>query len=369
MKVSTRFRVIGATLPFAGLIAQPLRAQESTPERDYWPTEGWRTADPEDHGMPADLIAQIDERVAAETPLLSAMIVIRGGDLVVEQYYNGFEANQTIAVWSVAKSVTTIGVGIAFREGLLTDLNQTLGDLIPDLIPADADPRVVDVTLQHLLTSTSGWEWDARTNFMRHDETDQLDLMLSRPMVCSPGECFEYDSTSTNLLSYIIGDLSGVTMAEYLQPLLFDPLGIDRPEWLTTEDGATRGAGGLDLTAGDMAKLGYLYLNGGEWDGQHIVDEEWVTESTREQASGTSSISGVNVGGGGTYGYQWWITEPSGYPSYLANGYGGQTIYVVPELDLVVAAGMAGADVNEPENSQPVLPIIEELIIPAAIGD
>jgi len=150
-------------------------------------------------------------------------------------------------------------------------------------------------------------------------------------------------------------------MAEYLQSRLFDPLGIAQPEWLTTVYGATRGAGGLWLTPTDMAKLGYLYLKNGIWDGKRIVDEEWVADSTREQASGISSISGVNIGGG-SYGYQWWVVEAASHPAFYANGYGGQLIFVVPDLNLVVATAVAGTDVNDPEDQQPVLPIVEWLI-------
>ena len=108
--------------------------------------------------------------------MLSALLAVRGGQLVAERYYNGFAADDTFAVWSVAKSVTTIATGIAFREGLFARLDQTLGELMADRIPAEADPRVQDITLQHLLTSTSGWEWDGRINFSRHDKTDDLNL-------------------------------------------------------------------------------------------------------------------------------------------------------------------------------------------------
>lgn len=368
MSISNRFRVAGLALPLTAISTRPAWAQDAAPTGDTWPTDGWAIANPDDQGLPSDLADQIDARVASETPLLSALLVVRGGQLVVERYYNGFQADETFAVWSVAKSITTIAAGVAFRDGLFSGLDQTLGELMPDRIPAEADPRVQDITLQHLLTSTSGWEWDGRINFRRHDETDDLDLALTRPMICDPGDCFEYDNTNTNLLSYLIGTMSGGTMAEYLQPRLFDPLGIAPPEWLVTEDGANRGAGGLLMTPGDLTKLGYLYLNGGAWDGEQIVDEEWVTASTIEQVSGTSSTSGVNISNDATYGYQWWITETSDYPVFYGNGYGGQTLYVVPDLDLVVTTAVAGTDVNAPENQQPVMPIIEELIVPAAIG-
>ena len=207
-------------------------------------------------------------------PLITSILVVHDGELVVDNHYNSFTPGETFHIWSITKSVTSIATGIAFREGLLTHLNQTLGELIPDRIPANADPRVWDITLFHLLTSTSGWAWDGRINFSRHGETDDLGAMLARPMAWNPGEEFEYDSSNSNLLSYIIQVQSGVPMADYLQPRLFDPLGIPEPEWITMYQGETRGAGGLFLTPADLAKLGYLYLNEGTWNGQQIVTPE-----------------------------------------------------------------------------------------------
>ena len=142
LKISNRFRIAGLALPLAATLTRPATAQESAPRGASWPT-----TNPEDQGLPADLADQIDARVATETPLLSALLVVRGGQLVVERYYNGFQAEETFAVWSVAKSITTIAAGIAFRKGLFTDLDQTLGELMPDRIPAEADPRVQDITL------------------------------------------------------------------------------------------------------------------------------------------------------------------------------------------------------------------------------
>ncbi|HEV2128984.1 MAG TPA: serine hydrolase [Thermomicrobiales bacterium] len=367
--ISTRRRITALTLPLAAAIAPSavVLAQGSTSRPMAWPDETWPVSGPEAHGLPADLGDRIDQQVTVTTPLLTSLLVIRGGDLVISRHYNGFAPDQTFHIWSVTKSVSSIATGIAFREGLLNDVNQTLGELIPDRIPAGADPRVANITLEHLLTSTSGWAWDGRINFSRHGETDDLDMMLARPMMCDSGACFEYDSTNSNLLSYIIQVQSGVTMAEYLQPRLFDPLGIPEPEWVTMYDGFNRGAGGLFLTPGDMAKLGLLYLHRGEWDGQRIVDEEWVAASTSRQASGTSTITGVNIGGGGAYGYQWWVQDLFGYPAFYGNGYGDQTLYVVPDFNLVVVTGVASTDVNKPENQQPVLPIIEETIVPAAL--
>jgi CubicO group peptidase (beta-lactamase class C family) len=379
MTISTRARVLLAAAPVLAATSRRARAQDGTggppvaPVDDAqlpdategWPIEEWPTAPPEAHGLPADLPAQIDAMAATTAPLMTSFLVIHEGELVAERYYNDFSADQTFHIWSVTKSVSSIATGIAFQEGLLTSVDQTLGELIPDRIPANADPRVPGITLYHLLTSTSSWAWDGRINFSRHSETDDLDAMLARPMAFPPGEGFEYDSVNSNLLSYIVQVQSGVTMAEYLQPRMFDPMGIPRPEWISMYQGETRGAGGLFLTPQDLAKIGLMMLRDGEWAGQQVVSPQWVEVSTRGHASGTSSATGVNIGGGGRYGYQWWVKEPLGIPAFYGNGYGGQTLYMVPDLDLVVVTGVAGTDVDRPDLQQRVFPLIEDLVIPA----
>ncbi len=248
MNISNRKRVLAVLAPAAVMLRHRASAQDgiggATPPGMVWPTQAWPAGSPGEHGFPPDLSAQIDARVAAETPLVTSLLVVSDGNLVVDNYYNGFTFDQPFHVWSITKSVTSIATGIAFREALLTDFNQTLGELIPDRIPANADPRVWDITLYHLLTSTSGWAWDGRINFSRHGETDDLDAMLARPMAFSPGEGFEYDSTNSNLLSYIIQVQSGVPMAQYLQPRLFDPLGIPAPEWTAMYQGRRVGRAG-----------------------------------------------------------------------------------------------------------------------------
>lgn len=342
-------------------------AQDVIPTRDYWPTHGWREAPPGSQRMSPDLLAEADRRLQVEAPLLSAVVVVRGGEIVFERNYGGYLPDQPFHTWSVSKSVTNIAVGLALEEGVLTSLDQTLGDLIPDRIPPGADPRVADITVEQLLTMTSGWAWDGRVNFARFVETDDLDLMLARPLQCAPGACFEYDSGSSNLLSFVIQELTGQLMVDYLQPRLFEPLGIERPGWIVTEDGANRGGGGLYLTPRDMAKIGFLYLNQGRWNDQQIVSAEWVARSTNAHASGAGFFSGTNIGGG-SYGYHWWVAETVAGPAFVAFGYGGQLIYVVPNLDLVVVTGYAEADAARPDLQQHPRAVIEELIIPAAMA-
>jgi CubicO group peptidase (beta-lactamase class C family) len=358
-----------ALVMLATVLAAPVSsdAQVDPATRDYWPTDDWRTASPESMGMDAALLMAADQRIRTETPLLSSMVVVRDGHIVFEGYYNGQQVDQPYYIWSVTKSITSIAVGIALQEGVLTGLDQTLGELIPERIPVGADPRVYGITIEQLLTMTAGWQWDGRINFSLTHVTDDLDAMLTRPMVCDPGACFEYDSGPSNLLAYIIQHQTGELIADYLGPRLFEPLGIENYEWVTTEYGASRGGGGLIVTPRDLAKLGYLYLNQGVWDGQQIVDPAWVEASTTWKSSGVNTLSGANIGYGASYGYHWWVTSIAGFPAYMGLGYGGQMLYVVPGLDLVVVTGVASTDASTPQNQQNVFPIVEQLVVQSAL--
>ena len=141
------------SLPVAG------RTAAQGDARDYWPTAGWRTADPAELGIDPAALTEVDTRVPSEPPDLSALLVVRDGYLVFEGSYNGHEPDEPINTRSVTKSVTSTLIGIALAEGALESLDQTVGELIPDRIPAGADPRVADLTLEQLLSMTIGLLW------------------------------------------------------------------------------------------------------------------------------------------------------------------------------------------------------------------
>lgn len=345
-------------------------AQIAPAERAYWPTTEWQEASPEVQGMDPGLLAAADARILAEQPYITSLLVVRGGDLVYEQYYGGFSAADTTQIWSATKSFTSTLVGIAVDEGLLT-LDQTVGELIPDRIPAEADSRAATVTVRQLLTMTSGFAWSSATDFQfAFDQVDLTARTLGLPFSCDPGTCYEYNSGNVQVVSSILQALTGQSLPEYAQPRLFDPLGIAPPVWDVSATGETLGAVGLHLTSRDIAKLGFLFLNGGVWNGQQVVSSEWVEAATSVQSSGVSS-EGANLGSvTAGYGYWWWITETWGLSAYFALGLGSQVLYVVPALDLVVLATTSNAipyDVPITEQQNPK-PIIEELVVPAATG-
>ena len=338
-------------------------ARQATTDPLRWPTAGWSSVAPEEQGMDRALLEEAARQGGATWPFLTSLLAARGGDLVLEAYYNGQEPDQPREIWSATKSFTATGVGIAIGEGRLR-LDQTVGELIPDRIPAGADPRAAAVTVEQLLSMTSGFAWNSSTDYsFAFDEVDLTARTLGLPFACDPGSCYEYNSGNIHLLSAIVQAVTDETLADYLQPRLFDPLGIPRPVWRQSIAGETLGAVGLSVTPGDLAKLGWLYLNGGVWEGRQIVPADFVAAATSVQSAGTNA-AGVNLSGGAAYGYGWWVTEVAGLPAYFGLGYGEQVVFVVPALDLVA---VATSDPEIPvEQLQYPRRIIERLIVPAA---
>jgi CubicO group peptidase (beta-lactamase class C family) len=301
-----------------------------------WPTNGWSVADPMDHGVDAALLADVDARAVGEVPAISALLAVRHGYLVFEHYYNGLMAEDPINVRSVTKSVTSTLAGAALRTGLLSGPEARTGALIPERIPAEHDPRVEDTTLWQWLTMTSGLQWDAYGDWQRLlDAPDWVAMTLGLPVVGIPGETYVYNTGGSQVLGVIVAEAAGKPLEDYAKEVLFAPLGIRPGGWMRSPQDEVSAGSGLELTARDMAKLGLLYLRDGAWDGRQIITPEYAQQATTWQSAGDST------GGWANYGYQWWITATNaGYPAYFALGYGGQHIFVVPALDLVVVAGI-----------------------------
>jgi CubicO group peptidase (beta-lactamase class C family) len=212
-----------------------------------------------------------------------------------------------------------------------------VGEIIPERIPDEADPRVADVTLWQWLTMTSGLQWDAHGDWQRLlAAPDWVEMTLGLPVVGVPGETYVYNTGGSHVLGVTVAKAAGKPLEDYAADTLFRSLGITPGDWMRSPQGEVSAGSGLELTARDMLKLGQLYLRNGEWDGEQIIDAEYAAAATTWQSAGDST------GGWAGYGYQWWITATeAGYPAFFALGYGGQHIFVVPALDLVVVAAIA----------------------------
>ncbi len=366
MITSTRRHLLAALTGALALpVLKPLSSRVAAQERPYWPTFGWRQIMPAEAGVDPAIFDEVTARIQSEAPSLSAMVVAFGGNLLYEYYADGFLAHQTTDIWSSTKSITGTAIGIAIDDGLLS-LESRLGDLIPDQIPEGADAVVQDITVRNILTMRGGWLWDGTVDYANTDNAGNwAQRTLTLPMEAAPGELFTYNSGGTHVLSAVLQSLTGQTLRAFAQERIFGPMGVEIADWRESPQGESAGGWGLTITPREMAKYGYLMLNGGQWDGEQLVSAGWVSQATQFQSDST----GTNDFGLGTgYGYHWWLADIAGFPAFFALGDGESCIYVVPGLDLVAVAAIADVPPFDFVNAQSrPQPVIRETLVPAVV--
>lgn len=312
-------------------------------ERLYWPTDGWESASLEDHEI-SPLKMGLADQFAENDPLARALLVIKDGYVVFENYYGDGGKEQSTNLWSVTKSFSSALVGILLDQQTINSTNQLMSELMPSY------PEFNDITLHHVLTHTTGLSW-AESGPLWVDwifSDDWVTSALARGQINKPGKKFYYSSGNSHFLTSLVYYSANKSPGKLAKEQLFEPMGIlfdtlAQPivynnwneyltplfqTWRQDPKGIETASFGLYLTARDMAKFGFLYLNRGRWDDQILLSENWVRTSTTDHVT--------NIYGRYSYGYQWYITMVGGYPSFLASGYGGQIIGIVPSLDLVV---------------------------------
>jgi CubicO group peptidase (beta-lactamase class C family) len=320
---------------------------------------------------------------------MHGLLIAKNGKLVLEEYWTGielrpedlttrpkaFNRNELHYVASVSKSITSALAGIALDRGLLPSVDERLFDHFPehqDLETAENG----QISLRHMLSFSSGYDWnefvygfgDPRdSHYQMFNSQDPIRHLLSRPMVTVPGEAFHYNSGDTNLVGEIIRKASSAqSLMGFAEDFLFQPLEINSYEWLTIGPGSglAFASGGISLRPRDMAKLGQLYLDGGVWDGRRIVSQEWVEESVEMAVPLLGDYSALYG-----YGYNWWLGRfrfdgaPVDY--FRAAGWGGQDIFVIPDLELVVAFTAGGYHEARPISANSM---IQDYIFPAIMG-
>jgi CubicO group peptidase (beta-lactamase class C family) len=325
----------------------------------YWPTNGWRSAAPEEQGMDSETLAQMVERIQQENLNIHSLLIVRNGYLVSELYVYPYSAGQVHFIASVTKSVIGMLVGIAIQKGDIKDVQQPLFSLLPDQGVANLDDQKKAITLEDLLTMTSGLdchENPAPGEAFMQASTNWVQFMLDLPMVAQPGTKFSYCTGAIEVLSAVLQEATGMSTREFANQNLFASLGIgpiSEARWSSDPQGVTTGGYGLALTSGEMAKLGYLFLNQGQWDGKTIVPAAWVAASTASHA---------NRGDKKEYGYLWWI-DPQG-KWYAALGRAGQHIFVYPAENLVVVFTSDLPYTNDADLI-PLQELLDQYILPA----
>jgi CubicO group peptidase (beta-lactamase class C family) len=319
---------------------------------EYWPTEEWQMAAPEEQGMSSDQLKQINEYVKEKLPHTTSILIVRNGYIVFEEYYRG-EKDDLRDLIGATKSVTSALIGIAIQEGYVAGVDEKMIRFFPEFESEALDPQVREITIRHLLTMTAGFGPDV----MGIAFPDRIQRMLESPLKSKPGQEFAFNSTASNILSMIITKTTGLMALEFGEEYLFEPLGISDLRW-SDMILFTFGSQGLRLSTQDMAKIGYLYLNEGMWDGSQIIPKEWVVESTKKQIEVIDSELWISDG----YGYQWWTTSVNGHSAYTAWGFDGQHICVIPYLNMVIAITGSGGGLTKR-----YLQIINKLIVPTVM--
>lgn len=307
---------------------------------DYWPTDGWRSASPESQGMDSGALADAIATVEAQHLPIHSLLIVRHGYAVLDIYFYPFAPTDLHDLASVTKSVTATLVGIAIDQGAIGGVNQPVAGVFPEIAQTPDGGAKTAIAIRHLLSMSSGldcgYESDERDIDAMRASSDWLRHTLALPAADSAGRRFAYCSPGMHLLSGIVGRTTGVGAREFAERRLFAPLGIHEFIWPSDPRGVTHGWGDLMLHPRDAAKLGYLYLHDGTWDGRQLVSREWVREATRAH---------IDVPGGDeSYGYGWWIPAGTLRGAYEARGRGGQSITVWPAQDLVVVITGGGLD-------------------------
>jgi CubicO group peptidase (beta-lactamase class C family) len=285
----------------------------------YWPL-----GTPESQGLDSAVLKEGDKKLESLPQPLS-FLVFRKGVLVWERYFHGSRVFHSNNVHSASKSILSALVGIAIREGLLS-LDDTLGELLPRYKLTAAKKKI---TVRSLLTMTSGLEWtEDKSEYEIEEENDWIKAILDFPLKSPVGSKFLYSTGNTHVLSALLTESSGVSTCDFAHEHLFDPMGITVEHWGRDPKGYYSGGYNLYLTPRELAKFGQLYLQKGVWEGRPLVEAGWV------QASHTAhqTVDAVR-----SYGYLWWLHQSAkGYAVKKMWGYGGQFVYLVPELELMV---------------------------------
>jgi CubicO group peptidase (beta-lactamase class C family) len=331
-----------------------------TPTQDkpglIWPTDGWQTSTPEEQGMDSKELAKVIDFGAARflsstgaTPSsqLDSLLIIRHGKIVAEAYYAPYATGILHQVNSVTKAVTSTLIAIACQEGLLDSPDHKVLDFFDAREIANLDKRKEAITVQNLLDMTSGFAWielgaeetSSSTLTELIPSSDWIKFILDRPMWNAPGTDFSYNSGNQHLLSAILTKLSGKSALDYAKEKLFGPLGINDLYWAEDPQGITTGGFGLFLHPRDMAKLGYLYLRNGMWEGKQLIPSAWIDKVNHATID-------MHLGQDLRYSNCFWALPEKHV--YMATGYRGQLIMVFPELDVVaVTTGRSNFLSNE----------------------
>lgn len=281
---------------------------------------------PEEQGVSSSAIQSFVEQADRTIDSLHGVMLVRHGKVVAEGWWAPYDAETKHQLFSLSKSFTSTAVGLAVDEGKLS-IDDPVLKFFPDDAPAEPSENLKAMRVSDLLRMSTGHQEEPK----RPDDQVWTKVFLNQPVPFKPGTHFLYNTSGSYMLSAIVQKATGEKVLDYLKPRLFDPLGIDDPEWGESPQGVSLGGYGLSLRTEDIAKFGHLYLRKGMWRGERVLPEAWVEAATSLQTSnGSNPQSDWDQG----YGYQFWRCR---HGAYRGDGAFGQYCVVMPKQDAVLA--------------------------------
>ena len=298
-----------------------------------------------------------------------SLIVCREGTIVAEEYYyyNNYGPDSIKNIMSVTKTFTGVLVGLAIEKGFIQSVNDPISKYLTGIVTFPDDIKA-GITIDQLLKMSFGHSWNGTSTASLFEECffdskDNLQYIMDLPLVTTPGTIFNYSDGASHLLSVIITVATGMNTLDFAKINLFDQLDIKKFTWAIDDRGYPIGAAYLRIMPADMVKFGNLILNKGKYKGKQVVSESWINTMT------TTKISTNNdVLYGPEYGYQIWLGNASGHKYYMAMGWGGQFIFIIPDQELVVTATCWSGDITYQQAGEhwvSIIKIIVEKIFPA----
>jgi len=311
------------------------------------------------------------EAKARTLPRLHSLVVSRRGELLLEHYYNGIRRERPANIKSASKIMISALVGIAIDRKLIPDVRTPIVTYFPEL-SKDPDARKRGITVEHLLAMRPGLEgtsnrnygaWVTSRNWVQH--------ALARPMFAAAGDEMEYSTGNTHLLSAILTKVSKTSTWQFANEVLAKPLGFTLAQWPRDPQGIYFGGNDMLMTPRQLLAFGEVYLNDGRVNGQQVVPKSWVEKSCEGVARRQPAFERSRDPDGlpdptrdRKYGYGWWVRDFAGHETCFAWGYGGQYVFVVPDLDVVVVT-TSSPDVSEERRGhrRSLFDIVEGLIL------
>lgn len=340
-----RFDAVLRTTVGAVIVAASIHCNAARTEGNVvWPTAQWQTSTPEEQGMESAALAKLVE--FGSTRSFDSLLIARHGRLVLDVYYAPRSPDLPHPLNSATKSVIGTLLAIAYRDGLLDSFDRRMLSFFQDRNPAAIDARKRSITIQNLLDMTSGIDWtepldgEPTTSIEMRRSPDSIKFILDRPMSKTPGDTFNYNSGNSQLLSAIITKLTGMSARDYAKAKLFAPLGITTASswgselfttassWTSESRRLTMGGSGLSMVPRDMARIGYLYLRNGEWEGKRLLPSDWVDKPLHATID-MKRPREPDL----RYSNSFWAFPNKNV--YMAVGYHCQLIMVFSELDIV----------------------------------